>query len=225
MGEMTPQGVFSVACNAVAVVVFALIIVMESIHWMKSKKEAKNTNTSNVMCLTVYISYVIQTVFSAMTNGIPQFTFGCTYFVPVNFVLLFLVSKGIYYSIFILRLHLIFNGSALEFSVHFLLTLFVVNVVCSVISAAMFASYHVLNGYYDRESAKCIHPLPAAGIFALLYDWGMSLFFVVFVRAKVALGDGACGGTQQPQVVCSRHQSDSIDYGRNHHHSDHRFIA
>eukprot|EP01084_Bolivina_argentea_P037653 69638_1 len=143
----------------------------------------------NSLSMTIYLSYILQMITTAlMTTNTPNGESICKYIISINIVFYF-IGRATYYTIFIVRLHIIFKSSpTLQYPMKLLLTLFIIVIVFSLSIGAAFVYDHKTNAYYDHKTHKCI---PSISLIltsiVILFDLIMSILTLYLFIKKLQL--------------------------------------
>ncbi len=156
------------------------------VECMKSSKVTVwHSRLFNALLMAVFILYLLQIILAPLV----QFSgsFGCNYIAPIIIGIHF-PCRGLYFSIFIVRLYIIFQSSLYKYSINLLKTLFLVVITAAILLSFIYIYDHIWNAYYDGESDRCITSIPLylMGITAV-YDVSFNILTLYLFIKKLRL--------------------------------------
>ena len=177
--------IINLICYAVGGLAITLIIVIES-YINYNKKTELYERIFNALAMSVYILYLLQIILSslAMFTG----SFGCTYISPVVIAFHF-PGRGVYFSIFIIRIYIIFKSCpSLKYSTKLLIILFSTVIIFAILLSFLYIYDHINNAYYDIESQRCVSSIPfyLLGITAF-YDLSFNMLTLYLFIKKLRI--------------------------------------
>eukprot|EP01083_Nonionella_stella_P072179 194439_1 len=166
-----------------------IIAYVRAIHTTNNKNRL--IRWFNILILITFIMYLGQLTFALISMFFTEWI--CIHVIPITPPWYF-ISKGCYYSVFVLRLRIIFGDAAMAYPKKHLVAIVVFDITFTVIMAlwAMFEQIF-LNQYiyYDAENEYCYAGIPIyiVAIFAV-WDFTMSglLLYLFIAKLKKLVG-------------------------------------
>eukprot|EP01084_Bolivina_argentea_P119673 212174_1 len=160
------------------------IIVIET--YLCKRKTGFYAFMFNSLTMTVYNMYLLQIILSSLVILTFNNSFGCTYISTIIIGIHF-PCRGIYFSIFIVRIYIIFKKSPLlNYSVKLLITLFFTVLIFAILLTFGYIYDHITNAYYDPKTARCISGIPfwLLGVTAI-YDLSFNILTLYLFIKKL----------------------------------------